>query len=81
MDPFEATMTPAERERFMAKKLELIDAQIQMYNRQVVPPSTTLQQPTVAVEEDLEGEVILPPLASPILVLFPGTPKEEILRI
>ncbi len=33
------------------------------------------------VEEELEGKVILPPIASPILVLFPSIPKEEILYI
>ncbi len=81
MDSFEATMTPIERERIMAKKLELMDAQIQMFNRQIATTPTPTAAPRPSMEEELEGEVILPPVASPILVLFPGTPKEEILRI
>jgi len=52
-----------------------------MYNRQIAttPILTTILRQLV--DEELEGEVVLPPIASPILVLFPSIPKEEILRI
>jgi len=52
-----------------------------MFNRQIATTPTPAAALRPSMEEELEGKVILPPIVSPILVLFPRIPKEEILRI